>query len=764
MAGAAQAEPLAGLADLLERERHRWFLWIPILVGVGIGAYFALPFEPSLALAGGLLLAAIAVAWLVRDGTIGYAATRAILAVVIGFAVATIRTDWVAAPIIERSIQRADIRGYVELVEPLAARGQRLTIRVSAIAGIEDSRLPRRIRVRIMNPQPGIGPGDAITVRARLSPPGEPVLPGGYDFARRAWYLGIGGVGFSFDPPKLDPTAAPPPMTLRMAATIERVRLAIGAAVTAALPGQTGAIANALLTGDRGGITPEVEKAYRDSGLTHVLSISGLHMTVMAGTLFVAVRTLLAAIPGLAIRFPIKIWAAAVATLGAFGYLLISGGAFATLRSYVMITIIFLAMIAERPALSMRNVALAALALLIVWPESLLDPGFQMSFAAVTALLAAFEGWQRKEERLGRATAGPSGPFARAAIFVGGIMGSTLIAGFAVAPLAAYHFHTSQQYSIIGNVLALPICDLLVMPALLATLVLIPVGLEAYPLMVAGWGIDAMTAIARYVGGLPGAVAAIPSISLYGLLAMAGGGLWLMLWTGRWRVAGLVPIAAGIILAPIEARPDILVSRDGSIVVARVDGRYLSVAPPNATKPSKRGTSGGAQRDVARRPVFELTRWLEADGDGRSVVEAIAGRGFNCDTVGCAAVIRGKRIAILRHKSGAADDCRTADILITDGERPRGCDRPAVIIDAKALRSGGVHAVAVGSAGHITVETVAASRGDRPWAKPLSRRLAGLGLAAKANGATVAEPSRANTEHERDRPEPGENSDPHGID
>ncbi len=768
--GFAYAGPVSALAAALEAERHRWFLWVPVLVGVGIGGYFALPYEPGVWLAASILFACATLAWLVRDGTLAYAMTRALLATAIGFTVIAVRTEWVAAPVIERTIQRAEISGFVELVEVLAARGQRLTIRVTAIAGLDTKRLPRRVRIRIMNPQPGIGPGDAIALSARLSPPGEPVLPGGYDFARRAWFLGIGGVGFTFQPPKLvqplpGSPEAQPPWSLRVAAAIERVRLAIGAAVTTALPGQSGAIANAMLTGDRGGITPDTDKAFRDSGLTHILSISGLHMTVMAGTLFVAVRLLLAAIPGLAVRFPVKIWAAAIAMFGALGYLLISGGAFATLRSYVMITIIFFAMIVERPALSMRNVALAALALLIVWPESLLDPGFQMSFAAVAALLAAYEGWQRRADRLGHDTATPHGPAMRAARFVTAIMASTLIAGLAVAPLAAYHFHTSQQYSILGNVLALPICDLLVMPALLATLLLIPLGLEAYPLMLAGWGIDGMTAIARYVGGLPGAVAAIPSISLTGLLAMAVGGLWLIIWTGRWRVAGLIPIAAGVIIAPMDGRPDILISRDGSLVVARVDGRFLSAAPtpvtksvalnplPNAAvdKPSSdafdepsgdtvddnrreppvdrsgKTRGDGRQRgsgERTRRPPFELTRWLEADGDGRPPQAPMAGRGFVCDTVGCTATIAGKRLSILHHRSGATDDCRTADILVTAGDRPRICDGPRIILDRKSLRDGGAHALSISPSGAIVLDTISASRGARPWVTGRSQRAA----------------------------------------
>lgn len=730
---AGAAAPLS-LLEAFEAERHRWFLWIPVLIGGGIGLYFSLPVEPSLRSALLALVAAIVLAALCRNGSLRFALSRALLAVAIGFTVAKIRSDQVATPVIERPTRSVDVRGHVELVEPLATRGQRLTLRATSISGFEPTRIPRRVRIRVLNPLAGLKPGDAIAVKARLSPPGEPVLPGGYDFGRRAWFLGIGAVGYAFDQPRLDPTAAPPPDVLQAAAAIERVRLAIGAAVTSALPGQSGAIANALLTGDRGGIDRETDKAFRDSGLYHVLSISGLHMTVMAGTLFFAVRYLLAAIPGLAVRVPVKIWAAVIAALGALGYLLISGGAFATLRSYVMISIIFLAIIVERPALALRNVALAALAMLLIWPESLLDPGFQMSFAAVTALIAAGEAWRAREERLGRDRAGPRGALSRVMLFLVAIAASTLIAGAAVAPLAAYHFHTSQQYSIIGNVLALPLCDLVVMPALLATLVMMPFGLEAYPLALAGWGIDAMSAVAGYVGRLPGAVAAIPSISLSGLLAMAGGGLWLMLWTGRWRLFGLLAIVVGLAIAPMRTQPDIIVGRDGTLVAARVDGRRLAVVriPTDAAARSKLGDIGQSAKAAgdpasdhrqptsaaSNRPAggtFELARWLEADGDSRPAASLIPGAGFRCDGVGCRAIVNGRSVAIVWHRAGMADDCQRADIVILTGAKPKSCTKPELVIDAKARRAGGVHAITVAKAGAIKVETVAASRGVRPW-------------------------------------------------
>jgi competence protein ComEC len=235
-----------------------------------------------------------------------------------------------------------------------------------------------RVRARAGTENAQLEPGDAVRIRATLTPPPWPSLPGDYDFARAAWFQGLGAVGFATGAAtKVQADAAAAPLSLRAGAVIERVRQGIGRRVVAALPGETGAIANALITGERGAITEMTNQAFRDSGLFHMLSISGLHMVIMAGAVFFVIRLSLAAIPSIALRYPIKKWAAVGAMLGALGYLLISGAAFATVRSYIMISIMFLAVLLDRPAVALRNVALAALAILVVWSESLFDPGFR---------------------------------------------------------------------------------------------------------------------------------------------------------------------------------------------------------------------------------------------------------------------------------------------------------------------------------------------------------------------------------------------------
>jgi competence protein ComEC len=687
------------LLAALEAQRPHWFVLLPVFLGSGIGLYFSLAWEPWL-IAATLPVVLALIAW---RSTRGLAAVvmGLLLIAATGFALAKIRTEWVRAPFLQKRIGPVEVKGYVSLVEPRVTRGQRLTLLVTHIAGLADNERPRRVRIRAMKPLAGLKPGDAVVVRATLAPPSAPALPAGYDFARTAWYLGLGGVGYSLTAPSFDETAPPAPFRLRVWAPVERLRQAIGSRIVTALPGEAGAIANALITGERGGISEATNDAYRDAGLFHILSISGLHMVIMAGTVFLVVRLMLAAIPRLALRYPIKKWAAVAAALAALGYLLISGAAFATVRSYIMISIMFLAVLLDRPALAMRNVALAALVILLIYPESLLDVGFQMSFAAVTALVAAYEYIAARPRR--RPSVWRGGAFGRAAVFLGGIVLSTIVAGVAVAPFAAYHFHTSQQFAVLANIAAVPICNLLVMPAALLAMISMPAGLEGPALALMGFGIDAMTACARWAAALPGAVGHVRAMPLSAFLLMVAGGLWFLLWPTRWRTLGVVAAGGGLALAPLLPRPDILVGRDGALVAVRnaPGDRYWALA--------------------ARGSNFELKRWLEHDGDPREIRAATydskSTAPIRCDGIGCGTQVRARTVAVSRHPAALRDDCERAHILLLDIPRPQGCPQPGTVIDVFALRRLGTHALYIEDDGGVRVETVAQHRGDRPWSR-----------------------------------------------
>lgn len=688
----------AAALGALEREQDRWFLWAPVLLGCGIAVYFALTFEPApIAAAGSLLLVTI-LRWRWREGSVAAIAGGAIFAAVLGFALAQGRALMVAAPVIASERSTLTVTGWIELVEPREERGERLTIRVHDIASLAPEQQPSRVRVRTLTADPTLKAGDAVIVRGMLSPPAGPSLPGGYDFARQAWFQSLGGVGYTLSPLQRTTMEAPMPWDLRVRASFNRLRQTIAQRIVAVLPDERGAVAVSLITGERGGISAATNAAYRDSGLIHILSISGLHMAIMAGAMFFTARFLLALIPALALRYDIRKWAAIAGALGALGYLTISGASPPAVRSFLMVLIMFIAILLDRPALALRNVALAALAMLILMPESLIDVGFQMSFAAVVALVAGYEAW--RDRRDPNAQTPERGWLWRAPlIFLTGIVASTLIASLAVAPFGTYHFHQSQQYAILANLLAVPAVNIVIMPAALATLLTMPLGLEAAPLQIMGLGISFMSTVANWVAALPGSVirvAAIPTAS-FALIVM--GGAWLLLWRTHLRVWGLAAIAAGLAVAPFGTRPDILVSRSGTLVAARgTDGRLWALA--------------------GRSDLFDLGRWLEWDGDGRpptSVAEAAQpGSIFNCDRDGCIARIKGRGLAVPRHASALRDDCARAEILVLRHVLPKDCAPSALVIDAAALRRAGAHTISFRGAEPV-VTTVTGLHGRRPW-------------------------------------------------
>ena len=458
---------------------------------------------------------------------------------------------------------------------------------------------------------------------------------------------------------------------------VDAVRSRAVARIRAAQPGEAGAVAAALLVGERDGLSQTTVDDLRVAGLAHLLAISGLHMMLLAGTAFFAARALLALSPTLALSRPIRKWAAVAALLVATVYLALSGGAVATMRAYVMAVVMFTAILVDRPAISMRNLALAAFAVLLVEPESVTEPGFQMSFGAVMALIAAWEIWNgRARVRLdddplpgGRLAAWPL----RAALAVAF---TSLVAGLATAPFAAYHFERIASYSLLGNLLAAPLVSLVIMPFGLLTLVVMPFGIEAAPLAVMAWGIDTLLAIAGWVAHLPGAEMPAPRIAPACLCLIAGGLLWTCLWRRPWRLAGVAAMLAGVALIPVLADPpDILVAPDGKAIAVRDASGTLRVA----------GSRYGA---------YVVEQFLDKETAPPETTAALR-EGVACDEVACVlGGADGLRVSLVTDPLAFAEDCRRADLLVTPLPAPADCAAERMI-DTDALARGGAHAVRV---------------------------------------------------------------------
>lgn len=717
---AAAAEPLtvAGgnsrLTNPLIAEYDRWFLWLAPLFGCGIALYFSLLEEPNwiTSTAGVVIFATLRVA--VRHTFIASALVTALLTVAAGFLIAKLRVEWVRAPVLATPLKAADVTGRIDRIELRNDQSSRLTVRVEHITGLAPEHTPNRIRIVVRKLEGSFAPGQPIRITARLAAPPGPARPNGFDFARAAYFQSVGAVGYALSQPQPIVIEQPAPVWLQAAASLEILRRHIGNRVQTALPGEVGVMANALMTGERSGISERTNEAYRDSGIFHILAISGLHMAIMGGSVFFAMRILFAAMPPIALRYPIKKWAAISAALAAFAYLLISGGAHATIRAFIMILIMFIAILIDRPAIALRNVALAAILILAVMPESLYNAGFQLSFAAVVGLVSAYEWHRMRRERLRRLgfvrthLSGMARQLSLLWLFIVGTTATTVIAGLATAPMAAFHFHAVQQYSVLTNLLAIPVSNLIVMPAALAAFIAMPFSLEFYPLAIMGAGIQIMTWSAETIAGLQGAVAPIPAFHDTAFQLMIFGGLWLAIWRRAWRLLGIIPVCLGTYAAALTEKPAALIGKNGQLVAVRdAKGAFIAIQTRGAD--------------------YEYSRWLASDGDTRTPKQAWhrtgnTARGTNdgntpltCDLDGCLAMIGTRRMAMPRSPAALIDDCRHSDVLVLTFPKPAGCRTTAIVLDFYRLRDHGTHAVFEDRSGNIRIETVEQFRGTRPW-------------------------------------------------
>ncbi len=688
----------AWLATRLLEENTRWILWLPVGLGLGIGVYFALPIEPPVWLGPIALLAPAAAVGLRWRGGRPVAAELAVWfglgTIVLGFAAGSVRSHLVAAPVLERR-GAYQLEATVLLVED-GTRGQRLLLGEPSIEGIAASATPARIRVSTRRAEPSFEPGDRVRLRAHLMAPSPPVEPHGFDFARQAWFEGLGAVGYALVAPELLSRADRRGWSLGLAA----LRQTIAHEIVVAVPGAAGAIGVALLTGLRGALPDRIWDEWAIAGIAHLISISGLHMAIVAGTLLFAVRIGLALAPPLALRLPAKKLAALIALLGICGYLLISGGTVSgsgsvpIQRSFAMSALALVAIMVDRNPISMRLVAWAALAVLLLRPESLLGASFQMSFGAVVALIATYE------TGIGRHPSGAAGLDWRLLMYVAGIALTTVVASAATTPFSIYHFSRFPTYGVVTNLIAVPLTAIWVMPWGMLGMLLIPIGLGGPCFALMGRGIEVIIAAAAFVAELPGAALAVPRPPLVALVATVLGGLWLCLWRTSWRRFGLLGVALGIGLMLVARPPDILIDSRGQILAVRLDDGRLALSP-------------------WKRDRWITDSWLESAGQVQATGWPAAGHGAQtglaCDAEGCVLSRHGKRVALARRPEALEADCARADLVISYPRAER-CRNGTPLIGPEALRPSGGIALRVGADG-IDISSVRAARGDRPWTR-----------------------------------------------
>ena len=471
--------PLA-LAQAIAGQRGRLFLFVPVLLAIGIGVYFALPREPVAVEWAGVAAAMGALVWLSRRVAEEVAPLVLMGAfIAAGCLAAGARAALVAAPVLQYRYFGA-IEGRIVKIDRSATDAVRLTLDQVVLERVARACTPERVRVSLHGQQGFIvpEPGLRVMTTGHLGPPPGPSEPGGFDFRRLAWFERLGAVGYT----RVPVLALAPADQGAAGLRIHRLRMRISAAVQAHLQGDAGGFAAAILTGDRSGIEAARMEELRRSNLAHLLAISGLHMGLLTGFVFGLLRLVMALVPPFALRAPTR----KIAALGALGagafYLVLSGGNVATERAFIMVGVMLVAVLLDRRAISLRSVAMAATLILILRPEALVQAGFQMSFAATVALVAVFQwltqerGWRARIPRWGWP--------------VVSVVICSLVAGIATAPIAAASFNRIAEYGLIANLLAVPLMGLVVMPAAVLAALLAPFGLEWVGLRLMGPAID----------------------------------------------------------------------------------------------------------------------------------------------------------------------------------------------------------------------------------------------------------------------------------
>ena len=694
--------------DQIAGQGARWKLWTPVAFGGGAAVYFALLREPQAWVAWVMLAAAAAGLFASRRA--GGLMLRAALVLtacgLAGFAAAKIRVEQVKAPVAGAEARPQRLEGWVVDVAAPGQGGQRLLIAPYRLGDLPPEATPIRVRVTLRDGAAIPAPGDAVSLLAVINAPPPPASPGAYDFARDAFFDSVGGVGFALGAPQAWAAEGEPPWRLRLTMRINRLRWALTERIVGVLGPETGGLAAAMATGQAAFIPQQQVDNLRASGLAHIISISGVHMAIVGGFTFAGLRLLIACWPWLALRINGKKLAAAISLAAVMAYLVLSGAPPPAVRSAVTAGIAFGAILADRRAISLHALAVAAFVVLLLQPEAVTQPGFQMSFAATAALVALAGVWPRPVREINtpwpiRLAQGAGTWFLAAAAI-------SLVAGLATAPFAMQHFNRISTWGLISNLLVEPISSLLMMPGLALGTVLTPFGLGAWPLRVAGFAIGLMNRIAEAAANAPYAQMVVASGPAWTLPASFLGLLWVCLWRGPLRWLGL-PLALAVTLVPKPTVPDAWVAADGAAVAVRAGRQAILFRP-----------------DVK---LFGAELWSRRRGLEPIESEPIRDAAYACDNLSCApgaaAPVRLAAAWNLKRPlpPGRLEAmCAGAEVVVLRNDfNPQICGAPLVLTGADFARGGSAELFRQPD-GRWRVAWAQDLRGRRPWTWGLDLR------------------------------------------
>jgi competence protein ComEC len=691
----------ARLWTAFSRQAERAFLWAVVAFAAGIALFFTWKTDPAF----WFPAAPCAVGALILVFAKAIPGARFVgllfIALGLGHGAAQLRTWAVATPMLERDTRRVEITGLVTAAERRAA-GNRIVLKPESIPGIAPERTPRYLRISIPSGHGLPRVGDAVTVPAVVGPPALPVAPGAFEFQRYLYFARIGGTGYSVGRWAAVSAASELTWQASFLSTVEAWRRAIGQRIAGILPGPEGTVVTALVNGEQGAIPEDLQDAYRAAGIAHFLSISGLHMTLLAGVVFFAVRRGLALFPVIALRIDTKKCAAWAGLATTAFYLLISGMSLPAVRAFMMIAVVMVAVLLDRTALSMRTVAWAALVLMTAFPEALFGASFQMSFLAVLALVALYEqAWLRVTWR----SADGGINLARMAwLYIAGLIATDIAAGGATSLFAAYHFNRLPTYSVISNLATVPLTGFWIMPAAIVGLILMPFGWDIWAFRVMGEGVKILNDVAYMTSSWPHAQVLVPVMAPWAMALGALGIVFVCIWKGRARWIGFIGLIPAFVQPITSAPPDVIVDDSA---------RVFAVADMNGGLMMRPGRSGRFIREV----------WAERYGTSDRPWPKLGvpdeGLGLSCDGDGCILVRDDKKLLLAFTATALAEDCGAVDAVIS-GVAARDLCRKGTIVDIIDLRRKGTHAVWLTEDG-VRVLTVKDVTGDRVWMRGVVR-------------------------------------------
>ncbi|QLC21671.1 ComEC family competence protein [Parasphingopyxis sp. CP4] len=683
---------VSGIEDRLQLERDQIPLWLPVALGCGIASWFALA-DRSAWIAFIMLALAVACACFALGQGLRIVRIAGIAAMMmaLGCILIWIRAERTDTETLGRPVA-SDFTAQVVSVEHLPAR-QSIRLRLRSPS---DTSLPVQFRVNIDEDAApdGLAAGAWVALEARLMPPPRAAVPGAYDFSQRAWFDGIGATGRAWGDVRIVREAEGG--SWRGWLEAQRTRLA--AHVADRVGGREGAIAATLATGDRGRIAEEDADAMRRSGLAHLLAISGLHVTAVIGVAMLLVLKTLALSPRLALNLPLIVIAAGAGALAGLAYTLFTGSQVPTVRACIAAMLILIGVAMGRDAITLRLVATGALIVLLLWPETLVGPSFQLSFAAVTAIVALHEHprvkrlLSRRDERF----------FAKVGRFTLGLLLTGIVVEIALMPIALYHFNKAGLYGALANIIAIPLTSFVIIPLEALALFLDMFGLGAPVWWIVGQALSLLMTLAHSVSETPGAVALLPSMPITAYVAMIIGGLWFLLWKSAWRYWGLPIVMFGGAWALVSPAPDILVTGDGQhMAIRQADGRLALLRP----------RAGDYVRDI-----FNETSGLESEA---GALDDLPTAWCNPDSCRTTIWSGGRQWRIFATRSSyylpypeLMAECSAADIVVSDRRMPDGCTPRWLLADRGFLQEAGGLAIRLSPA-HI--ETVLTPGDDRPW-------------------------------------------------